>query len=362
MKINYNSNAFVDYINLLEDIEKQLPRINKKDMDKTFSNYASEIKNSLLVEGVSSSKKDIKKSLNSGNRQITEKMVENQILAFKSMTNPPEFNISSIYDLYSKLVSGLDLKDNKLEDGHMFRQGNVTIVSNKNNSEFQGSDPANVLQDLNELIMYANNTDEHIVIKAIVAHYIYELIHPFYDFNGRTGRFIPMWLMNIENKDYNSLKYFSTIMGYYREQYIGAFSSTIIPANKSDDRKFDTERFIKKIIKLLCLNQYQYQFIFNINKEVENNYKKSLTTLQKDVLMKLIVQYEIQAHANTFIKSKILIDEDEKYNKSTTSLSLKELVETFDILERTNTKPQKYKLKTSYTLFQESKIYKKHIK
>ena len=64
-----------------------------------------------------------------------------------------------------------------------------------------GEDMTTALSELENYINYGNDLD--ILIRAALIHYQYEMIHPFIDANGRTGRLLNT-LFLIENKVVNS--------------------------------------------------------------------------------------------------------------------------------------------------------------
>ena len=89
-------------------------------------------------------------------------------------------------------------------------------------------DGEKLLRDLlDNLFMWMNNDDEiHPIIKAAIAHYQFESIHPFTDGNGRSGR-IMVVLYLVEQKLLNApVLFLSGEILKYRETYYSLLQST----------------------------------------------------------------------------------------------------------------------------------------
>lgn len=67
---------------------------------------------------------------------------------------------------------------------------------------------------------YINNGEENSLIKAGVAHYQFEAIHPFEDGNGRIGRLIIPLILFYKNRLTTPLLYVSGYMEAHRDEYI----------------------------------------------------------------------------------------------------------------------------------------------
>jgi len=111
--------------------------------------------------------------------------VQNSILAFEYIKKEFKFNISSIKKVYSILTTNL------------YREGNIPYPKGfKKEENIVGNSkttpPEQVEEKLKELLnWYKQNKNKiHPLILAFEFHAKYELIHPFTDGNGRTGRLI----------------------------------------------------------------------------------------------------------------------------------------------------------------------------
>lgn len=81
---------------------------------------------------------------------------------------------------------------NKLSaDAGKFRKEHEAIFNSAHIAIYMPPPPRLVLSSINRLVKFANNDKEQFVpVKACLAHYIFEKIHPFVDANGRVGRLL----------------------------------------------------------------------------------------------------------------------------------------------------------------------------
>lgn len=347
----YNVSLHLDKIDKLEKYNKLFPKKNK---EKFENQLVSEIYNSLFTEGEMSSKRDIKKSILSQKENTGRSnsiLVQNQISAYNYVFGIKEISINTFSTIYSILTTNIDMKDNVIEEGFLYRQTDVTIGGNNIGSKpYYGIAADKIIEELKKLITYINS-DENIIIKAIVAHFIFEIIHPFYDFNGRTGRFIPQIINKISSTKINALDYFSTAIGTYREQYIACFKKAItINTNNKYEPKLDIDKFISLILDLLLLNQYQYKYINDIEQECLN-INKSLNVIEKGIILELIRKYEIQQNTDAWCKADFMKEVELNLKQPQFSRSLKKLVE-LGVIEKTDTVPVRIRLLKKYNLME----------
>ncbi len=105
--------------------------------------------------------------------------------AFEIYERLDELNPYSAEDLllaHSIMVKGL------AEESGYFRTKPVGVVDGQGNILHFGTLPQYVPTLVGELLDWAKNSNEHMLIKSCVFHYEFELIHPFLDGNGRIGR------------------------------------------------------------------------------------------------------------------------------------------------------------------------------
>lgn len=330
-------------IRFLKKLTLQNPKQNLKA--KIESIIPADIFASLLIESEISSRRQIIRTFNNrdkiGTKDLEIAKIRDFIDAYSFALKPKEFSIANFFTLYS-LVNQHSIKtEDQLLDGHMFRADTVFIGQHQiGKNAFEGFKASNIKLAFHDLCNYLKNSSDDLYLKAIVGHIYFELIHPYYDFNGRTGRFIPLWLFNNANCA-QDMMYFAIAMGNYKQQYLAIFNHNI----NRNTYEVNLQRMVEKMLDLLILNQKQYLWI----KKIENDYldqsKKSFSPVQKDFIWLLMIKNEIANGNNSWFK---LNNDDRQFIE----LKLKDalfskdtkLLEKSNIISISNDRPRKYKL------------------
>lgn len=103
-----------------------------------------------------------------------------------------------------------------------------TALSNGNKTIYTPPDGEVLLRNmLDNLFQWVNTNDElHPIVKAAIAHYQFESIHPFYDGNGRTGRMMVV-LYFVEQKLIRApVLFFSEAILEFKSDYYKYLQST----------------------------------------------------------------------------------------------------------------------------------------
>lgn len=96
-----------------------------------------------------------------------------------------------IRDVYDVVMAGEPLHKRDQPDGKWFRKGQVEIVGVGGKILHDGVYPeVKIIDGLQRMMELASLEDMPQTYSAIVSHYLFEYIHPFYDGNGRTGRYL----------------------------------------------------------------------------------------------------------------------------------------------------------------------------
>ncbi len=95
-----------------------------------------------------------------------------------------------IRTIYDRIMLGEDLRGNE-PDGIMFRAEGVDVIGTGSRVIHTGFSPeSKIIDGIQRMIGLANSDDIPKTYSAILSHFIFECIHPFYDGNGRTGRYL----------------------------------------------------------------------------------------------------------------------------------------------------------------------------
>ena len=195
------------------------------------------------IEGVSSSRKKIGETLDDLEEQ-SEKRGRANVFAgivrkyHALMSREPVSlrtcqDIRNIYDqVVSDEVAGTD-RDN-IPDGAIFRKQLSELFNSYGKVIHRGKYPeSEIIRYMEKALSFLNGNDGNDLIRHCVFHYLFEYIHPFYDWNGRTGRFILSYGLT------GPLEYLLAfrISGVIREnlsEYYRAFSVCNDPRNLGD--------------------------------------------------------------------------------------------------------------------------------
>ena len=188
-KIIKNSNK----INL---ISNELPQIAVKDIIiKILSN---ELDKTNKIEGIEtikseiySSLKDDKKSSKKNNKLegIIKKYKDIMEKNFKDTQHID--SLSSFRKIYDEMFEDFEKSGNYKLDGKYFRKDTVKVINGLGNTIHIGIDGEEAIEkNMENLIQFMNRKDIPFLVKASITHFFFEYIHPFYDGNGRFGRYL----------------------------------------------------------------------------------------------------------------------------------------------------------------------------
>lgn len=145
------------------------------------------------------------------------------------MPERPE-DIRSIYD---KVTDG-EIPGDKLPDGKLFRARGVEIIQGCGRIVHRGLEPEKkITAAIGKMLDISRSPEIPALIRGIVAHYLFEHIHPFYDGNGRTGRYL-LSLMLSETLSTATTLSLSRIIAENRGVYYRAFKTAEKPLNRGE--------------------------------------------------------------------------------------------------------------------------------
>jgi len=188
-KIIKNSNK----INL---ISNELPQIAVKDIIiKILSN---ELDKTNKIEGIEtikseiySSLKDDKKSSKKNNKLegIIKKYKDIMEKNFKDTQHID--SLSSFRKIYDEMFEDFEKSGNYKLYGKYFRKDTVKVINGLGNTIHIGVNGEEAIEkNIEDLIYFMNRKDIPFLVKASISHFFFEYIHPFYDGNGRFGRYL----------------------------------------------------------------------------------------------------------------------------------------------------------------------------
>ncbi len=138
-----------------------------------------------------------------------------------------------IRTIYDKVMDG-ELEHEKRPDGKLFRKEEVSITAGGVRVLHEGLQPESAIVNAMEAMLRIVE-DEKIpsTYAALVSHYIFEYAHPFYDGNGRTGRYL-LSLFLSEPLSAPTVLSLSRTIAENRDVYYKAFQSVENPLNRGE--------------------------------------------------------------------------------------------------------------------------------
>lgn len=184
----------------LDSITKQLPNIALNQFTKKC--LIDEIHLTNDIEGVYSTRKEIDEILS---MTIPKSQKNNRIFGLVKKyeligsENIPLKTCADIRNLYDELVltEVLQQDSENAPDGKLFRKDIAVVMNKFQKIIHEGVYPESDLIEMMQISLdFLNNKNYTKFIRIAVFHYLFGYMHPFYDGNGRTSRFISSYLLS----------------------------------------------------------------------------------------------------------------------------------------------------------------------
>ena len=235
----------------------------------TIQLLIEEIKQTNDIENVYSTKKEIRETYQRIEKGIEKGRFKGLVSKYLKLKTKEDIKLTTCQDirtLYNELVleEVVEEDKNNAPDGLIFRKDQVSVYTSTGKTIHNGLYPEDKIIDaMTKALNVLNDGSINYLISAAIFHYLFAYIHPFYDGNGRTDRFISSYVISKNLNPLVAYK-FSYIVKKHKKQYYSMFSEINDPRNKGDVTPF--------IIQFL-------EFILEVEKELVDDVDRRLNDL-----------------------------------------------------------------------------------
>lgn len=203
------------------------------------------------IEGVRSTRKEISDILDELESKSKGKRFYGLVQKYNMLMSREELALECCEDIrkiYDELVLNevAEEEPENVPDGKWFRKGPVSVYSPSQKEIHRGLYPEEaIINAMERALTFLNDESCEILFRISIFHYLLEYIHPFYDGNGRLGRFICSYLLSQVAEPVTGYRLSYTIKENISEYY-QAFTVCNDPLNRGDLTPF-LEMFLKII-------------------------------------------------------------------------------------------------------------------
>lgn len=183
-------NIYTSFADLLNTLSSVTPIVQQQF---SLSCLIDEVHSTSSIEGIHSTHRELKDILdgNSSNCHFSSIIRKYDLLSsgqYPTFRSPE--NVRAFYDEFAHDDIAADNPKNKL-DGKLFRAEAVDVRSASGKIIHRGITPEqSIIDALSYALDFLNDDSFPMLVRIPVFHYLFAYIHPFYDGNGRTARFI----------------------------------------------------------------------------------------------------------------------------------------------------------------------------
>ena len=235
-------------------LDKEIALLNVALPGKALEQYSSkclidEIVVTNNLEGVHSSRREVGEVLDRLKEQ-SEKAGKNNrffgmIIKYLKLLTDEKVSLSTcqdIRDIYDELVLNEVIEENQKNapDGKLFRKEQTAVHSVTDRVIHKGVTPeSKILELMEKALAFLNDGSVDALYRMCIFHYLLEYIHPFYDGNGRLGRFILSYCISEELTPILSFR-ISEVIKENLKSYYDAFVICNDPRNLGEVTPFLT--------------------------------------------------------------------------------------------------------------------------
>lgn len=308
----------------LDSLYKSFHEFGQKQLLQSF--FINEVESTNEIESIYSTRHDIFAAMNKV-RGVTDKKVVSIVSSYALLLTHNYDKLRSLNDIrniYDSLIlPSLDKKDKP--DGKYFRKDEVYITDGIKIVHRGINGEENIEKAMSEFLSIYNS-DLDIFEKMILCHFIFESVHPYYDGNGRMGRFLFSYGICRESGSISAYKVASAF-ARNKNKYYAAFK------NVGAKHEFGClNAFVEDIAQLLIdeLNR-TIKDIACKKEQIDNAKQRFELTKSQKVIYDLLLEGSV---LSDFGLSNTELQEETKLSKASIDKAIKRFKE-LDILAST---------------------------
>ncbi|NHM92492.1 MULTISPECIES: Fic family protein [Staphylococcus] len=200
----------------------------------------NELQSTNEKENVKSTKKELASVLYKSG-VTSNKRFKGLVDLYNLLLSDEEINFNEVADFrkaYDLLLSN-EIDEEDLPDGSMFRKDGVGVRDLSREKWLHRNEYTEyeIIDFLNKIIAFIDYYEAPKLLKVLASHFMFEYLHPFYDGNGRLGRYIIAKLIN-DNLEHVTALTFSYTVNRNKKKYDKAFEETSEFYNKGELTSF----------------------------------------------------------------------------------------------------------------------------
>ncbi|MBQ6664088.1 MAG: Fic family protein [Synergistaceae bacterium] len=158
-----------------------------------LSSLVDEVHSTSSIEGIHSTHRELKDILDGKSNNVHFSTIIKKYDLLISEQYPLFWSCKDIRDFYDEFAHADAIAENPKNklDGVLFRKEAVDVHSASGKIIHRGITPEDkIITALSDALDFLNDDTYSALVRIAVFHYLFVYIHPFYDGNGRTARFI----------------------------------------------------------------------------------------------------------------------------------------------------------------------------
>lgn len=340
------------------NLTQELPNLAIKLVFDTV--LINEVLHTNQLEGIHSSKKELYFSLKEEKSEIRQQEKINGLIKkyrdiyMKRFEKTEELSsVSQFREIYEELFSNLLGEENYQLDGEIFRKDSVSIQNSSGRVIHRGvSGENNILMKLNDLLLFMNQEDLPFLLKAAISHFFIEYIHPFYDGNGRFGRYLFSMYLARKLDSFSALS-FSYAIQRRKEEYYKSFQD-VEKWNNFGEVTFFVDNIYRTIDfgqeSILQLLEEKVEAMKKVHKVTEEVSLKNILH-EKELQLLFLYMQDCIFHQFEYISNMEIFDflKDTSWNMSKLTLNkYTKKMEEKGYLQQVKKRPLTYRLSDSF--------------